>query len=315
MTELLRRSYIEIEGQRLNQLLQDTLQFHLSEETAGGPLEVLAGSRWFRLTLETVYMEDAIISRIFILAEITQQKLAEHSALLNERLAATGRMAHTIAHEINNPLAAITNLLYLLREPLAGSAEGSAYLLSAEKEVQRVSRIARQILSFHRETSAPLVVNLVELMEDVLALNNREVVDKNLSIVKEWKGPVTVHGFPAQLRQVFSNLIRNAIEASDKHAKIRIRISKCTLYREPRERGSRVTISDDGVGILPENLPKIFDAFFTTKELKGSGIGLWLSSTIVQEHRGRIQLRSSTNPKHSGTCLSVTLPEAGLDTD
>ena len=314
MTELLRRSYIEIEGQRLNQLLQDTLQFHLSEETAGGPLEVLAGSRWFRLTLETVYLEDAIISRIFILAEITQQKLAEHSALLNERLAATGRMAHTIAHEINNPLAAITNLLYLLREPLAGSAEGSAYLLSAEKEVQRVSRIARQILSFHRESSAPLVVNLVELMEDVLALNNREVVDKNLRIVKEWEGPVKINGFPAQLRQVFSNLIRNAIEASDRDATVRIRISRCTLYREPQEPGARVTISDRGVGILPGNLHKVFDAFFTTKELKGSGIGLWLSSTIVQEHRGRIQLRSRAQAKHSGTCLSVILPETGSHT-
>ena len=123
-------------------------------------------------------------------------------------------MAHTIAHEINNPLEAITNLLYLLRGPLANSPDGSAYLLSAEKEVQRVSRIARQILSFHRESASPLAVDLVELLEDVLALNNREVVDKNLLIVKDWKGPVRINGFPAQLRQVFSNLIRNAIEAS-----------------------------------------------------------------------------------------------------
>jgi two-component system, NtrC family, sensor kinase len=309
MIELLRRSYAEIEGHGLNQLLEDTLQFHLPEEIAVGPLEVLAGSQWFRLSLEPVYLEDAMISRIFILAEITQQKLAEHSALLNERLAATGRMAHTIAHEINNPLEAITNLLYLLRGPLAESTDGSAYLLSAEREVQRVSRIARQILSFHRETSAPLAVDLTELMEDVLALNNREVVDKNLCVFKDWQGPVTINGFPAQLRQVFSNLIRNAIEASNRDAKIRIRISKCTLYREPRERGARITISDDGVGILPENLGKIFDAFFTTKELKGSGIGLWLSSTIIQEHGGRIQLRSSTVPERSGTCVSVILPE------
>ena len=315
MTELLRRSYAEIEGHGLDQLLQEALHFYFPEETAVGPIEVFAGSQWFRLNLEPVHLEDAVVSRIFILAEITQQKLAEHSALLNERLAATGRMAHTIAHEINNPLEAITNLLFLLRGPVAQSAEGSAYLLSAEREVQRVSRIARQILSFHRESAAPLVVDLVELMEDVLALNNRELVEKNLCIIKDWGGPITISGFPAQLRQVFLNLIRNAIEASSKHAKIRIRISKCTLYREPRERGTRVTISDDGVGILPENLKRIFDAFFTTKELKGSGIGLWLSSTIVQEHRGRIQLRSSTQPKRSGTCVSVVLPETDLHTD
>ncbi len=198
MTELLRRPYTEIEGHDLQQLLQETLQFQLPQETAVGSLEALAGSQWFRLNLEAVYLEDALISRIFILAEITQQKLAEHSALLNERLAATGRMAHTIAHEINNPLEAITNLLYLLRGPLAGSPQGSAYLQSAEREVQRVSRIARQILSFHRESSAPLVVDLAELMEDVLALNNREVVSKNLAIVKEWQGPVAIQGFPAQ---------------------------------------------------------------------------------------------------------------------
>jgi signal transduction histidine kinase len=309
MTELLRRSYPEIEGHGLAPLLQDSLQFHFPDETAVGPVEILAGTQWFRLSLEPVYLEDALVSRILILAEITHQKLAEHSALLNERLAATGRMAHTIAHEINNPLEAITNLLYLLRGLVAGSAEGSAYLFSAEKEVQRVSRITRQILSFHRESFAPIVVDLAELMEDVLALNNREVVDKNLNVVKEWAGPVTVQGFPAQLRQVFSNLIRNAIEASERRAKIRIKISRCTLYREPQVRGARVTISDDGIGIARENLYKIFDAFFTTKELKGSGVGLWLSSTIVQEHGGRIQIRSSTGQKRSGTCLSVLLPE------
>jgi two-component system, NtrC family, sensor kinase len=311
ITELLRRSYTEIEGHDLTQLLQETIQFHLPEESAVGPLEVLAGSQWFRLNLEPVYLDEEIISRILILADITHQKLAEHAALLNERLAATGRMAHTIAHEINNPLEAITNLLYLLRGPVAESREGAAYLASAEREVQRVSRITRQILSFHREAAAPLVVDLAELMEDVLALNNREVVDKNLQVIKEWQEPVKIQAFPAQLRQVFSNLVRNAIEASHRYAKIRIKISKCTLYREPREPGARVTISDDGVGIQPENLHKIFDAFFTTKELKGSGIGLWLSATIVQEHRGQIQLRSSTKPGRSGTCLSVILPEAG----
>jgi two-component system, NtrC family, sensor kinase len=309
MTELLRRPYSEIEGRDLNQLLQDTLQFHLPQETAVGPIEVLAGSQWFRLNLEIVYLEDAVISSIFILAEITPQKLAEHSALVNERLAATGRMAHTIAHEINNPLEAITNLLYLLRGPLAHSADGSTYLRSAEREVQRVSRIARQILTFHREAAAPVVLDLAELMEDVLALNNREVVDNNLDIVKDWEGSITIHGFPAQLRQVFSNLIRNAIEASGKNARIRIRISRCHLYREPQGRGARVTVADNGVGIPAANLHKIFDAFFTTKELKGSGIGLWLSSTIVQEHGGRIQLRSSTQPARSGTCVSVILPE------
>ena len=165
-------------------MLQETLRFDLPDGATVGPLEVYFGSQSFRLSLEPVYLDDAKTGSIFILADITQQKLAEHAALLNERLAATGRLAHTIAHEINNPLEAITNLLYLLRDPVAGSTEGTAYLLSAEKEVERVSRISRQILSFHRESAVQVAVDLADLMEDVLALNNRELVDRNLRIVR-----------------------------------------------------------------------------------------------------------------------------------
>ena len=315
MTRLLNLSYGEIETCELGTLLSETLSFNLPNQTTIGPLEVFLGSQSFRLSLEPVYLDDVKTSSILILADITQQKLAEHAALQNERLAATGRLAHTIAHEINNPLEAITNLLYLLRGPVAESREGAAYLSSAEKEVERVSRISRQILSFHRESSVPVTVRLSDLMEDVLALNNREIVDKDLSIIKEWKGRVEVYAFPSQLRQVFSNLVRNAIEASYKGAGIRVRISKCALYSETKKSGARVTISDSGVGIDPQNLHKVFDAFFTTKELKGTGVGLWLSSTIVQEHKGRIQIRSSTRAKRSGTCISILLPERGLSTD
>ena len=238
MTELLQRSFAQIEGSRLDELLRDTLSLSSVDENLVGPLEVFSGSQSFRLSLEPVYLDEIKTSRILVLADITQQKLAEHSAILNERLAATGRMAHTIAHEINNPLEAITNLLFLLRGPVSGSAEGTAYLASAEKEVERVSRIARQILSFHRESATQVPVDLSELMEDVLALNNRDIFERHLKIVKQWESPVTIRGFPAQLRQVFSNLIRNAIEASDAGATIRVRISKSVLYREPKGAGS-----------------------------------------------------------------------------
>jgi two-component system, NtrC family, sensor kinase len=312
MTQLLRRSYVEIENSRVDQLLRETLSVELPYETTVKPLEVFFESQSFRLNLEPVYLDDVKTGSILILSDITRQKLAEHAALVNERLAATGRLAHTIAHEINNPLEAITNLLYLLRGPVAESTEGTAYLLSAEKEVERVSRISRQILSFHRESSVQIAVDLPGLMEDVLALNNRELIERNLRVVKEWDRQVIIHAFPAQLRQVFSNVIRNAIEASYQGAEIRIRISKCMLYREPREPGARVTICDNGIGIHPQHLHRVFDAFFTTKELKGTGVGLWLSSTIVQEHRGRIQLRSCTRVKHSGTCFSILLPARGV---
>jgi two-component system, NtrC family, sensor kinase len=308
MTQLLQKTYSQIEGSNIDQLFQDTLSFSLLDENPPGPVEVFFQSRSFRVSVEPVYLDDLKTNRIFVLADITQQKLAEHSAVLNERLAATGRVAHTIAHEINNPLESIINLLYLLRGPLSESLEGTAYLASAEKEVERVSRISRQILSFHRESATQVPVDLGEIMEDVLALNNRDIVEKHLKVVKQCEGAVAINGYPAQLRQVFSNLIRNAIEASYKGAEIRVKISRSVCHREPKGFEARVTIADHGIGIPSENLKKVFDAFFSTKELRGSGVGLWLSSTIVQEHRGRIRLRSSTKPTHSGTCISVFLP-------
>jgi len=234
--------------------------------------------------------------------------MAEHAALMNERLATTGRMAHTIAHEINNPLEAITNLLFLLRNPSTQSREASEYLAAADAEVARVSRISRQILTFHREAASPVSLDLALLMEDVLALNNREIVQQQLTLHKEWDYGVCIEAFPAQLRQVFSNIVRNAIDASKSGGEIRIRISHSYLGSITPEPAARVTVADRGSGIPRRNIGRVFDAFFTTKELKGTGVGLWLSSNIVQEHGGRIQLRSTTHPGVSGTTVSVLLP-------
>jgi signal transduction histidine kinase len=246
--------------------------------------------------------------KIFVLTDVSQQKIAEHAALENERLAATGRMANTIAHEINNPLEAITNLMYLLKGSPAGEADTDGFIIEAERELARVSRISRQILSFHRESAKPVNVNLSELLDDVLALNNRAMAEKNLAVRRRRNRAVFVHGFPAQLRQVFSNLVRNAVEASFPGSEIRINISRFSTDKGCVSGGARVTIADRGVGIAKENVGRIFDAFFTTKELKGTGVGLWLSSAIVREHRGRIRLRTSTQPGKSGSCMSVFLP-------
>jgi signal transduction histidine kinase len=189
-----------------------------------------------------------------------------------------------------------------------GSKDAAGYLASAENELARVSRITKQILTFHRESATPILVDLTSLLEDVLALNNPSLGDKRLLVNKDWTAEVCVEGFPAQLRQVFSNIVRNAIDASPAGGTIHIRITPTILRRETQEPAARITISDQGVGIPKKNLGKVCDAFFTTKELKGTGIGLWLSSTIIHEHRGRIQIRSSDQPERSGTCVSVLLP-------
>jgi two-component system, NtrC family, sensor kinase len=145
-------------------------------------------------------------------------------------------------------------------------------------------------------------------MEDVLALNNRAIVEKNLDVHKRWSSDICMEGFPAQLRQVFSNILRNAIDASENGGKIHIRISRSFLGPDFGERAARVTIADRGIGIAKENVARVFDAFFTTKELKGTGVGLWLSSTIVHQHGGRIQLKTCALPDRTGTSISVVLP-------
>jgi two-component system NtrC family sensor kinase len=308
MTELLGKSYSEIENHKFGEIIQNSLGHTLDLTTTGLPPEVQSGNRFFRLSVDPIVSQGVSTGSIVIIAETTQQKRAEQALLVSERLAATGRMAHTIAHEINNPLEAITNLVYLLQGSLDKPEAARRYLDSTAAELARVSRIARQILAFNRESSSPVEISIGELIDDVLALNNRALVDKHLRISKDWNTALLIEGFPAQLRQVFSNLVRNAIEASFPDGEIRIKISPTSLGRDLTTPAVRVTVADQGIGIRPENMKRIFDAFFTTKDLKGSGVGLWLSSSIVQEHGGYIRARSCTRQSESGTYLSVVLP-------
>jgi signal transduction histidine kinase len=309
MTSLLGKTYGEIEDALLSDLLRQC--FGPPTEIPKGTrlIELKAGSRFFRLSFDPVAANpDVLEGCIFIVGETTKQKLAEEALLISERLAATGRISHTIAHEINNPLEALTNLLFLMKGSLDKPDVTASFLETATSELGRVARITRQILSFNREAAKPTAIRISEIIEDVLALNNRALVEKRLRVQTEWNATLPIRGFPAQLRQVFSNLIRNAIEASFADGEIHIRTSDDRFWRGTGAKAVRVMIADHGVGIPPENLGRIFDAFFTTKDLRGSGIGLWLCSTIIHEHGGSLRVRSSTRPSRTGTCLSVLLP-------
>jgi two-component system, NtrC family, sensor kinase len=309
MTTLLGKTYGEIENTPLADLLKECFGSTVELPAGGHSVEVKTGSRFFKLSLDPIATHpESTAGSIFIVGETTKQKLAEEALLISERLAATGRISHTIAHEINNPLEALTNLVYLLQGSLDKPEMARQFLHTASTELGRVARITKQILSFNRESSSPVDVRISEIIEDVLALNNRALVDRQLRVEKEWNASLLIQGFPAQLRQVFSNLVRNAIEASFQGGEIRIRTSDAKLHHRRSEPGVRVTIADRGLGIPEENIGRIFEAFFTTKALKGSGVGLWLSSTIIHEHGGRIRVRSSTRSACSGTCLSILLP-------
>ncbi len=242
--------------------------------------------------------------KVLILADTTDRKLAEYALRTAEKLAATGKLANAIAHEINNPLEALTNLVYLARS--SDSFENvQRFLDSASRELERISRITKQTLSFHRDTLKPVEIDLGELLADVVSLMERFAAARHVRLTLEGRPTERIFGFPGQLSQVFSNLIRNATEASPLGEKVVVRLRP--VCRSGR-RGNRVTIHDRGSGIPLQIQDSIFDPFFTTKELRGSGLGLWVSKSLVSRHEGTIRFRSSDCALKSGTTFEVFLP-------
>jgi two-component system, NtrC family, sensor kinase len=218
-----------------------------------------------------------------------------------------GRLANSIAHEINNPLEALTNLLYLLGSE-NHDARTTEFLQMADMELERVSRITRQTLSFNRESSEPIDVPLPELLDGIVTLYSPELNKKCIRLVRRYDRATSVPGFPSELRQVFSNVLRNAIEAIATGGQIMVRVHLSVDWKDPSRKGARISIIDSGIGMKPEVRRNIFEPFYTTKELKGSGLGLWLSMGIISRHHGRISVRSTTEPGHAGTCFSIFLP-------
>jgi signal transduction histidine kinase len=239
-----------------------------------------------------------------VLADITDRKLAEYALRTAEKIAATGKLAHAIAHEINNPLEALTNLLYL-----AGTCDSletiHSLLAHASSEVQRIARITKQSLSFQRDTQNPLALDVGELVEDVVGVYQKSASARRVRVVCHRRPTPAIHGFPGQLTQIFSNLVRNAADAAPQGSEVVVRVR--SIWRRGRE-GTRVTIHDRGNGIPPELRGLIFDPFFTTKELRGSGLGLWVSRNLVMKHDGTIRFRTSTRSGASGTAFEVFLP-------
>lgn len=263
------------------------------------------GRRSIQVSVNPVDGPSTAAEKVLIFTDATDRKLADYALRTAEKLAATGRMANAIAHEINNPLEALTNLIYLARS--SDSAQQIQKLLSsAASELERISRITRQSLAFHRDTQSPVEIDLRELLAEVINLAERKAAAHRARLVLESDsaGPKTL-GFPGQLTQVFSNLLRNAIEASPPGADVTVRV--WTITRSGRQ-GNRVTIHDRGAGIPRDIQESIFDPFFTTKELRGSGLGLWVSRSLVSKHEGTIRFRSRQCAGRSGTTFEVFLP-------
>jgi signal transduction histidine kinase len=232
--------------------------------------------------------------------DIQDRKSAEGLLRRTEKLAAAGRLAASVAHEINNPLEAVGNLLYLALQDQGLPVVSKGYLRMANEELRRVSHIVSQTLSFYRESNVPQSIDLCDLVNDVVSLYQRKLDARQIRVVRSMES-VTVEGIAGELRQVIANLMSNALDAMEPNGVLAIEV-------RPQKDEVRLTISDTGHGIAIAVLSRIFEPFFTTKKDAGTGLGLWVSKEIVEKHQGRLDVASSQQDEDHGTVFVMTLP-------
>jgi PAS domain S-box-containing protein len=258
---------------------------------------------------------------VLVFRDITIERRTQEALLANEKLAVAGRLAATIAHEIHNPLDSVSNLLYLMRNG-ASEEETNQFIDMAERELARVTQISRAMLGLYRESRAPVPVDLKTILEEILLLMEHRFQELRVTVHTDLPSPVIVDAFPAELRQVFTNLITNAAEAASPNGEVRVSASALAAGISGAGRrmppGALVIIADNGAGISDEVRPHLFQPFFTTKGENGTGLGLWVSRGIVAKHGGTIDIASDSGESAHGTVVSIFLAEkpaiaAGVD--
>ena len=280
----------------------DTIRHHTTERVRKDGSRLIVD-----LTLSPIYGEKGvIIGASSVARDVTAQRRTEEILRRNEKLATAGRLAAAVSHEINNPLDSISTLIYLAQHHPEKRDE---YLRIAQKEIHRVAEIAQQMLGYVREGTSPIDLNVSETLDEVLQLCLRKLEGKRIKVEKVYQNRSQIEGFPGELRQLFSNLILNAVDAMGDGGRLILHVAPSHAWSNGQRRGVRITIADNGSGIRPAELQHIFEPFYTTKKDQGTGLGLWLSHGIVQKHGGYIRVRSRSAPGSSGTVFSVFLPE------
>jgi PAS domain S-box-containing protein len=247
-----------------------------------------------------------VIGAAKILRDITQQKKTEAKLHISERLASVGRLASTVAHEINNPLAAVTNCIYLANQHPKLPEDIKSHLNSADQEIRRVAHITQQTLGFYRDNSKPTLLVLTDVIQDVLNIYERKCLCRSLTIEQQIEPGLTVITLQGELKQILSNLVSNAIDASRDNGKIVIRARSSQHSRAGRA-GVRISIADYGIGIPDQDKEKLFTPFFTTKTAVGTGLGLWITKELLEKSGGYIRFRSRQGQK-TGTVMSFLVP-------
>ena len=308
----------EIVGQSVLRLIPRELHYEepqiISKLRSGERIEHFETKRMrkngevFDISLTVSPVKDShgrVVGASKIVRDISDRKAAEAALLHKEKLAAAGRLAATLAHEVNNPLEAITNLSYLLSKHHSLDDEARGYAMVLLEEVQRAGEITRQTLSYYRDSRLTAGVNINETIKHVLRWKTKRLESKRLTLDTQFGTVPPVKGYAGELRQVFENLIENAIDAVSEGGRIRIRVrTRC----RSGEQKLVVSVCDNGAGIPRNVLSNIFDPFFTTKLQTGSGLGLWVSRGVVQKHGGTIRVRSSEASNRHGSVFTVTLP-------
>ena len=251
---------------------------------------------------------DQLVGVVIVFRDITQRRQTEQTLRTSDRLTQAGRLSATIAHEIRNPLDTVSNLIYLLRYEKEASETSSQYLEMASDELARIAQITGQLLTFHRESRTPVQVDLADVIRSVLVLHAPQIKRARIKVEQRLEATRPVVGFPGELRQVFSNLVGNAIDAMPHGGILVLHASDWSSPSDSACKGVRVTVLDTGTGIPLGVRRNLFAPFFTTKGERGTGLGLWVSRGIVEKHGGTIYFRSSHLPGQNGTAFSVFLP-------
>ncbi len=258
-------------------------------------------TRWIE-NRATVVTERSLM--IGLSLDVTQRVLTEQALVRSEKLAAVGRLAASIAHEINNPLAGLVNLIYIA-ERSTDLAQIHDLLRTAAHELARVSHVARQSLAFYRDSNVAVRFNLSATLREAVHLFRKQIQENGVSVLIDLpEEPVEIDGWPGEITHLVSNLLINAAQASGPGGRIGLRCRRI-------HGRVRLTVSDEGHGIAPEHLRRIFEPFFTTGKMHGTGLGLWVTQQIAVKHHGYICVRTSTAAERHGSVFVVTFPAGG----
>jgi PAS domain S-box-containing protein len=267
--------------------------------------------RYFLARAVPVRDEGGAIERwIGSLTDTHDQKLAEDALRKSEKLATAGRLAASIAHEINNPLESVTNSLYLALQDGSLGAETKGFLQTAEQELRRVAHITTQTLRFHRQSNSPAAADIGEIVASVLALFGTRLASKEIQVNAEYERGAVVKCLSGEIRQVIANVVGNALDAMPHGGRLRVRVKKTRDWSPARPNGVKIAIADSGHGVPAGVLEHMFEPFVSTKEATGIGLGLWVCEGIVRKHKGWIRVRSRVKAEASGTVFVVFIPSA-----